>query len=82
MPQNPTHYTYDKTDRVPEKFVRPVRNKYVHKKCGVVTRMGQAIAETYAVNPKQYTSTFCVGCDAYLPVSEFVWDGTDEVVGS
>ena len=63
-------------------FVRPVRHKYVHDKCGVVTKMGSAIAETYAVDPATYGSTFCVGCKAHFPVSEFKWDGTEEVVGS
>lgn len=63
-------------------FVRPVRTKYLHKKCGVVTQMGLAIAETYARNPKFYSGTFCVGCSEHFPLSEFVWDGTSEIVGS
>lgn len=64
-------------------FVRPVRFKYVHDApCGVVTRMGSAIAETYAADPTAYGSTFCVGCKAHFPVSEFLWDGTEERVGS
>lgn len=53
--------------------------------CGEVTRMPQACAETYAVNPRFYGSTFCCGCGVYLPVGdngEFVWDGTDERVGT
>lgn len=49
--------------------------------CGVETRMGQALAETYAREPKFYTSTFCVGCNKHLPVAEFVWED-GEVVGS
>lgn len=63
-------------------FVRPVRYSYVHKVCGVVTRMSLDIAETYARDPKFYSGTFCVGCRKHLPLSEFVWDGTDEIVGS
>lgn len=63
-------------------FVRPVRYKYVHEKCGVVTRMAQSIAETYARDPKFYDGTFCVGCRTHLPLDEFVWDGTTEKVGS
>ncbi len=47
-------------------FVRPVRCKYIHLKCGVVTRMGQALAETYARDPKFYGGTFCVGCGAHF----------------
>ncbi|RQW76761.1 MAG: hypothetical protein EHM14_15870 [Methanothrix sp.] len=52
------------------------------KGCGVLTTMGLAIAETYARDPKYYGATFCCGCDKHLPVEEFVWDGTDERVGS
>lgn len=63
-------------------FVRPVRHSYQHLKCGGVTRMGQSIAETYARDPSFYTGTFCVCCGAHFPLSEFVWDGTSEAVGS
>lgn len=57
----------------------------IGKGCGVVTSMPQAIAETYAREPGYYGSTFCCGCRQYLPVGktgEFVWDGTDERVGT
>ncbi|MGE0451072.1 MAG: hypothetical protein AB7Q29_15980 [Vicinamibacterales bacterium] len=57
----------------------------VGKGCGAVTTMGPAIAETYARSPGFYGSTFCCGCHDYLPVGlegEFVWDGTDERVGT
>lgn len=53
--------------------------------CGTVTTMPQAIAETYARQPHYYGSTFCCGCGKYLRVGkdgEFVWDGTDERVGT
>ena len=66
-------------------FVRPVRRSYVHEKCGVLTTMGQAIAETYARNPAFYGATFCCGCRSHFPVGaegEFVWDGTAEKVGT
>lgn len=63
-------------------FIRPVRIAYVHKTCGTLTSMGRTIAETYARNPKFYGATYCVGCQRHLPVSEFVWDGTTELVGS
>lgn len=66
-------------------FVRPVRRSYVHSKCGVLTTMGQALAETYAREPAFYSGTFCAGCGAHFPVGadgEFVWDGTDEKVGT
>lgn len=66
-------------------FVRPVRRSYKHLKCGVVTTMGQTLAETYARDPYFYSGTFCCGCHAHFPVGEdgeFVWDGTDERVGT
>lgn len=53
--------------------------------CGVVTTMGDALAETYARDPDFYGATFCCGCGKHLPVGEkgeFVWDGTDQRVGT
>lgn len=61
-------------------LVRPVRRTYAHTTCGAATTMGQAIAETYAKNPKFYGSTYCVRCQMHRPVSEFLDDGS--VVGS
>lgn len=63
-------------------YVRPVRYSYAHNKCGAVTKMGAALAETFARDPKFYSGTFCVGCGTHFPLAEFVWDGTQEVVGS
>ena len=54
-------------------------------KCGVVTTMGQALAETYARDPSFYSGTFCCRCGTHFPVGEsgeFVWDGTQERVGT
>ena len=63
-------------------YVRPLRNGYVHNKCGTVTNISLSIAETYARNPKFYNGTFCCSCKEHFPLDQFVWDGTDEVVGS
>lgn len=66
-------------------FVEPVRRSYVHQTCGVVTTMGQALAETYARDPSFYSGTFCAGCGSHFPVGEdgqFVWDGTSQKVGT
>jgi hypothetical protein len=66
-------------------FVRPVRRSYLHEKCGTVTTMGQALAETYARDPHFYNATFCAGCRAHFrvgPLGQFVWDGTSEKVGT
>jgi hypothetical protein len=51
--------------------------------CGAVTTMNSdALVETYARDPKFYGRTFCVACGDYFPVGEFVWEGTEERVGS
>ncbi len=66
-------------------FVRPVRRSYRHLICGVVTTMSLPLAETYARDPFFYAGTFCAGCGAHFPVGDagqFVWDGTDEKVGT
>lgn len=67
-------------------FVRPVRTKYLHTKCGVVTTMPLAIGETYARDPTFYGRTFCVGCRAYFLVGaegDVVWDdGSGQKVGT
>jgi hypothetical protein len=49
-------------------FIRPVRNKYIHLKCGVETRMGDTLSETYARDPFFYGGTFCVGCRTHFPL--------------
>ena len=61
-------------------FVRPVRRTYTHKKCGTATTMGQAIAETYARNPKFYGGTFCVHCGTHFPLRHAGADG--EITGA
>lgn len=66
----------------PEKYLRPLRDSYVHNTCGVTTKMNRAIAETYAINPKFYGATYCVHCRMHLPVGEFKWLQDGEVVGS
>lgn len=66
-------------------FVRPVRRTYKHESCGNTTTMGQAIAETYARNPKFYGSTFCVTCQGHFLVGEngqFTWVDDGSKVGS
>jgi hypothetical protein len=57
----------------------------VGKGCGTVTTMGLALAETYARDRSFYGATFCVGCRVHLPIGEhgeFVWEGTNERVGT
>ena len=63
-------------------WARPYRDTYTHSACGWDTAMGRKLAETYARDPKFYGATYCSHCRAHFPVSEFVWKGTHEVVGS
>lgn len=53
--------------------------------CQSVTTMGESLAETYARQPDFYGATFCCACGSHFPVGEhgeFVWDGTEERVGT
>lgn len=66
-------------------FVRQLRRAYRHERCGYVTTMGLAIAETYARDPFFYGATYCARCLSHFPVGahgEFVWHGTKEKVGT
>lgn len=87
---NDTYLVLSEEERA-KGFVRPVRRAYQHvgtedrPGCGTVTTMGTELAETYARDPAFYGATFCVHCSTHLPVGadgEFVWDGTDERVGT
>lgn len=78
-------YVVLSTDERARGFVRPVRNTYVHEKCGGVTTMGRALAETYACDPSFYSGTFCAICRTHFPVGadgEFTWENTNEKVGT
>ena len=54
----------------------------VGKGCGYETTMADAIAETYARDPRFYGATYCVFCQRHLPVDEFVWINDGTRVGS
>jgi hypothetical protein len=57
-------------------WVRPYRDAYRHEKCGQITTMSRAIAETYASDPYFYSGTFCTTCRAHFPIGEdgeFTW---------
>lgn len=65
-------------------FVRPYRDAYRHLKCGKITTMGRAIAETYAREPSFYSGTFCTTCSGHFPIGEdgeFVWYEMDGTTG-
>jgi hypothetical protein len=82
-------YKYVKYEEYPEGhgtlghfWTQEAMDKVIKGGCGTVTHMGLALSETYARDPTYYGSTFCCGCGVHLPVNEFVWDGTNERVGS
>ncbi len=41
--------------------------------CGCITRMGIALAETWAANISYYGITFCLNCGKHFLAEEFVW---------
>lgn len=63
-------------------FVRPLRRLYVHEVCGTTSRIPTDLAETFARNPAAYERAWCDECDQLCPVGEFVWQGTDERMGT
>lgn len=79
--QQKAYVVLSETERA-KGFVRPVRRTYLHRTCGGVTTMALALAETYARDPSFYSGTFCAVCRQHFPLDQFVWDGTNETVGS
>ena len=69
-------------EEIEKGFVRPFRDLYVHKECGVATRIGVKIAETYARDPSFYSMTYCSKCQKHRPVQEFHWATDNQDVGS
>lgn len=69
-----TYLTQDQVDQV-------TRTGF-YDGCGGLTTMSREIAETYARDPSFYGATFCYHCREHLPLNEFVWQGTNEQVGS
>jgi hypothetical protein len=79
--QHESYYVLCDSERA-KGFVRPVRRTYIHDKCGTVTTMGQALAETYARDPYFYGATFCCYCGSHFPVGEsgqFHWEDGSKV---
>jgi hypothetical protein len=75
-------YPPSETSSITGRFWTQADLDKIARGCGVQTTMGDALAQTYARDPSYYGATFCCGCHKHLPVAEFVWDGTDERVGS
>lgn len=81
VPQQEVYLVLSEEERA-KGFVRPYRDRYIHKTCGTETIMGKALSETYARNPEFYGATYCVHCSMHRPVSEFVWSADGKTVGS
>lgn len=81
IPQHDVYLILSDEERA-KGFIRPLHRGYIHKTCGTLTTMALALCETYARDPKFYGATYCCGCSKHLPVSEFLWDGTNQEVGS
>lgn len=77
-------YVVLSSDERSKGFARPYRDAYRHLKCGKITTMRRAIAETYARCPEFYSGTFCTTCSGHFPVGEdgeFVWYEMDGTTG-
>jgi hypothetical protein len=81
VPQNEVYLVLSKDERA-QGFIRPLRRTYRHTVCGGFTTMALEIAETYARAPFFYGFTYCVYCERHAPVSEFTWEGTNDIVGT
>jgi hypothetical protein len=65
--QHESYYVLCEEERA-KGFVRPVRDRYRHKKCGTFTTMGRALSETYARDPHFYGATMCCACGTHFPL--------------
>ena len=76
---------YPETEAAVGRFWTQEMLEAIDNGCKSVTTMSIDLAETYAREPEFYGSTYCVGCQMHRPVGgdgEFVWDGTDQRVGT
>lgn len=80
-------YGYVKFEKYPETGEGITNGRFwtqaqLESGCNGETRMGQALSETYARDPKFYGATFCSTCGKHFPVAEFIWVADGQVVGS
>lgn len=73
---------------VKDAYVAPLRDSYIHVKCGgeTIMRGMLSVIETYATNPSFYGATFCAVCHNYFPLviegkRQFLWTADDTPVG-
>jgi hypothetical protein len=54
---------------------------YEHKSCGGMTQMPEEVIRSYLADPFLYNdSSFCTGCNRYVPTQELFWMETGESV--
>ena len=72
------HITVHPTGRY-QGSLRGVPQVYIHRKCGVGTKMPEEIIRSYLVNPFLYGGgSFCCGCNDYVPQEELFWHETGQ----
>lgn len=80
------NFNYVKHEKYPESESSQIGRYWTQRDldsgCSTSTKMGLALSETYARDPKYYGSTFCCQCKTHFSVGEFIWEGTNERVGS
>lgn len=70
-------FGYVKYEEYPESEALAGRfwtTKLLASGCNGSTKMGRALSETYARDPKFYGATYCCNCGKHFPVEEFVWN--------
>lgn len=61
-------------------YIRPVRDRYTHERCGVATVLSANVAASFATMPGgHYGKIWCAKCRDGFPAAGFVWDDGDKV---
>ena len=63
-------------------YIRPLRYTCFHVSCQGTTTMTPEVASAFATNPQFHRSTYCCKCAQQFPVSQFLWSGSDTVLGT
>jgi len=61
-------------------LIRPLRNVHRHMVCGNISKIELDLAVLLAKNPRAFTGLRCLYC-GFRPITEFCWDGGNELVG-
>ena len=63
-------------------LLRPLRRAYMHSACMSVTSPNEEVSLEMAKEPLKYSTTYCVRCGMYRPMSEFKWVEDGKEVGT